>query len=110
MEMEFWTDVSILNPLSSTYIGMVDPLPVRETSSYKAGKYGDNEKAVGAVFVPFLMHVYGGLAASAIEVMQMIAAKADGNGRVPYRTKQGHTPRRVRPGFAVIAVDRAFRG
>ena len=95
----FWIDVSILNPLAATYIGMDDPLPTRE--KHKVGKYGGNAKAAGAVFVPFVMSFYGGLATGAIEVLQMIAQKAHATTPNPsiddparwmaaYRTKATH--------------------
>jgi hypothetical protein len=71
---DFWIDVRIVNPLAASNIAKADPLKDGEIE--KDNKYGAEARARGFVMIPFVVNAFGGLGKKALEVVQMIAAKA----------------------------------
>jgi hypothetical protein len=50
--------------------------PIKDAEAEKDKKYGAEARARGYVMLPFVMNAFGGLGKTAMEVVQMISAKA----------------------------------
>ena len=75
-----WVDVSVVNPLTSTYLNDKSPLVTRQKQ--KKSKYGDLARERGVRFIPFIVSTFGGLGPLAAEFLKWVANEAHGKGLI----------------------------
>ena len=75
-----WVDVSVVNPLATTYVNDKSPLVTRQKQ--KKSKYGDIARKRGVRFIPFIVSTFGGLGPLAAEFLKWVATEAHGKGLI----------------------------
>ena len=80
-----WVDVSVVNPLASTYVNDKTPLVTRQKQ--KKGKYGNIARERGVRFIPFIVSTFG-------EFLKWVASEALpglGKGLIHSKNRLGKT-------------------
>ena len=69
-----WLDVSVVNPLVTSYLDDTNHLKTREKQ--KIAKYVTHASGANARFVPFIVDTFGAIGKQAAEFLKLIAQKA----------------------------------
>ena len=83
-----WLDVSVVNPLVTSYLDDTNHLKTREKQ--KIAKYTTHASGANARFVPFIVDTFGAIGKQAAEFLKLIAQKAWENRVIPATTSMEH--------------------
>jgi hypothetical protein len=92
-----WVDVSVVNPLITSYLNDKNPLVTRQKQ--KQEKYGVHARNLRVRFIPFVVSTFGGLGPLAAEFLKWIAVQAFEKGLIVATSGAEHATGQYRWGL-----------